>query len=47
MQLDIGISPPDGMEDLERRKKRSSEFASRFSRNYLYQLNRLVSYIDF
>ncbi|GJQ82282.1 hypothetical protein Trydic_g19479 [Trypoxylus dichotomus] len=43
LQLDIGITPPDGLDDLERRKKRSSEFASRFSRNYLYQLNRQLS----
>ncbi|KRT83503.1 hypothetical protein AMK59_4540 [Oryctes borbonicus] len=43
VQLDIGITPPDGLDDLERRKKRSSEFASRFSRNYLYQLNRQLS----
>lgn len=43
MQFDVGITPPDGLNDLERRKKRSSEFASRFSRNYLYQLNRQLS----
>ena len=29
---------PDGEEELERRRTRSVEFLSRFSRNYLFQL---------
>ncbi|XP_018330196.1 uncharacterized protein LOC108740393 [Agrilus planipennis] len=38
--IDIGIEPPDGSEDYKRKRKRAVEFASRFSRNYLYTLGR-------
>ncbi|XP_022916303.1 putative leucine-rich repeat-containing protein DDB_G0290503 [Onthophagus taurus] len=41
--IDTGIITPDGDDDFDRRRKRSVEFASRFSRNYLYQLNRQVN----
>lgn len=43
-RMDCEIALPDGQEDYQRRKKRAEEFASRFSRNYLYQLSREVSW---
>jgi hypothetical protein len=36
------IPEPDGSQDLLRRCKRAAEFSSRFSRNYLYQLQQQV-----
>ncbi|XP_071630043.1 uncharacterized protein [Temnothorax longispinosus] len=36
------ISAPDGIKDLQRRQQCVAEFAVRFSRNYLYDLNRYV-----
>ncbi|XP_017777593.1 PREDICTED: uncharacterized protein LOC108563423 isoform X2 [Nicrophorus vespilloides] len=44
--LEFGIDPPDGAEDYARRKKRALEFASRFSRIHLYQLNRHITDIQ-
>lgn len=41
--METGIAPPDGAEDLARRRKRAGEFSNRFSRIYLYQLGRQVS----
>lgn len=40
------VDLPDGDIDLERKKKRATEFSSRFSRNYLYPLGRDVSTIS-
>ncbi|XP_017892849.1 uncharacterized protein LOC108632663 isoform X2 [Ceratina calcarata] len=40
------IPLPDGDNDLKRRQQQTLEFAIRFSRNYLYNLNRLVSSIE-
>ncbi|KOC62566.1 hypothetical protein WH47_04227 [Habropoda laboriosa] len=39
------IPLPDGDNDLKRRQQQTLEFAIRFSRNYLYNLNRLVASI--
>ncbi|XP_076647974.1 uncharacterized protein LOC143356298 [Halictus rubicundus] len=39
------IPLPDGNNDLKRRQQQTIEFAIRFSRNYLYNLNRLVTSI--
>ncbi|XP_078045951.1 uncharacterized protein LOC144474688 isoform X3 [Augochlora pura] len=39
------IPLPDGNDDLKRRQQQTTEFAVRFSRNYLYNLNRLVASI--
>ncbi|XP_043251949.1 uncharacterized protein LOC122397118 isoform X1 [Colletes gigas] len=36
------IPLPDGDRDLKRRQQQTTEFAIRFSRNYLYNLNRLL-----
>lgn len=36
------ISAPDGIKDLQRRQQCVAEFVVRFSRNYLYDLNRYV-----
>lgn len=43
MLVETGVSPPDGAEDLARRKKRAVEFSARFSRVYLYQIGRQVT----
>ncbi|KMQ94383.1 hypothetical protein RF55_5470 [Lasius niger] len=40
------IPPPDGIKDLQRRQQCVSEFVIRFSRNYLYDLNRYVKDIQ-
>ncbi|XP_031835741.1 uncharacterized protein LOC116428343 isoform X2 [Nomia melanderi] len=40
------IPLPDGNNDLKRRQQQTMEFAIRFSRNYLYNLNRLVTSIQ-
>ncbi|XP_076757889.1 uncharacterized protein LOC143427544 isoform X2 [Xylocopa sonorina] len=40
------IPLPDGDNDLKRRQQQTLEFAIRFSRNYLYNLNRLVASIQ-
>ncbi|XP_050506336.1 uncharacterized protein LOC114333175 isoform X2 [Diabrotica virgifera virgifera] len=40
--LDKGIEPPDGDEDISRRKLRVKEFSNRFSRNYLYPIVRQI-----
>ncbi|KAK1124639.1 hypothetical protein K0M31_006010 [Melipona bicolor] len=40
------IPLPDGENDLKRRQQQTLEFAIRFSRNYLYNLNRLVTSIQ-
>ncbi|XP_015437381.1 PREDICTED: uncharacterized protein LOC107192599 [Dufourea novaeangliae] len=40
------IPLPDGDNDLKRRQQQTMEFAIRFSRNYLYNLNRLVTSIQ-
>ncbi|XP_057663405.1 uncharacterized protein LOC130898261 isoform X1 [Diorhabda carinulata] len=40
--LDKGIEPPDGDEDISRRKLRVKEFSNRFSRNYLYPIIRQI-----
>ncbi|CAK9828776.1 hypothetical protein ANTRET_LOCUS6236 [Anthophora retusa] len=40
------IPLPDGDDDLKRRQQQTVEFAIRFSRNYLYNLNRLVTSIQ-
>ncbi|XP_053997642.1 uncharacterized protein LOC128886615 [Hylaeus anthracinus] len=40
------IPLPDGDNDLKRRQQQSMEFAIRFSRNYIYELNRLVASIQ-
>nr|XP_033343023.1 uncharacterized protein LOC117230063 isoform X1 [Megalopta genalis]XP_033343024.1 uncharacterized protein LOC117230063 isoform X1 [Megalopta genalis]XP_033343025.1 uncharacterized protein LOC117230063 isoform X1 [Megalopta genalis]XP_033343026.1 uncharacterized protein LOC117230063 isoform X1 [Megalopta genalis] len=39
------IPLPDGNDDLKRRQQQTTEFAVRFSRNYLYNLNRLLTSI--
>lgn len=40
------IPLPDGENDLKRRQQQTLEFAIRFSRNYLYNLNRFVTSIQ-
>lgn len=40
------ISAPDGIKDLQRRQQCMAEFVVRFSRNYLYDLNRYVKDIQ-
>lgn len=40
------IPLPDGDDDLKRRQQQTMEFAIRFSRNYLYNLNRLIASIQ-
>ncbi|XP_012063912.1 PREDICTED: uncharacterized protein LOC105627234 [Atta cephalotes] len=40
------ISAPDGIKDLQRRQQCVAEFIVRFSRNYLYDLNRYVKDIQ-
>lgn len=40
------IPPPDGIKDLQRRQQCVAEFVVRFSRNYLYDLNRYVKDIQ-
>lgn len=40
------IPLPDGDNDLKRRQQQTLEFAIRFSRNYLYNLNRFVTSIQ-
>lgn len=40
------IPVPDGIKDLQRRQQYVAEFAIRFSRNYLYDLNRYVKDIQ-
>ncbi|XP_033315816.1 uncharacterized protein LOC117214075 isoform X1 [Bombus bifarius] len=40
------IPLPDGDSDLKRRQQQTLEFSIRFSRNYLYNLNRLVTSIQ-
>ncbi|KAL0109438.1 hypothetical protein PUN28_014483 [Cardiocondyla obscurior] len=40
------ISPPDGIKDLQKRQQCVAEFVVRFSRNYLYDLNRYVKDIQ-
>ncbi|XP_020278342.1 uncharacterized protein LOC109852014 isoform X2 [Pseudomyrmex gracilis] len=40
------IPPPDGIKDLQKRQQCVAEFAIRFSRNYLYDLNRYVKDIQ-
>ncbi|CAH1963065.1 unnamed protein product [Acanthoscelides obtectus] len=42
-QMQKGISPPDGDEDITRRQLRVKEFSNRFSRNYLYPIGRQLS----
>lgn len=40
------IPPPDGIKELQRRQQCVAEFVVRFSRNYLYDLNRYVKDIQ-
>ncbi|KAK9888328.1 hypothetical protein WA026_000584 [Henosepilachna vigintioctopunctata] len=44
--LNEDVIPPDGKEDLARRKVRTNEFNSRFSRTYMYPLVRQLSSIS-
>lgn len=37
----------DGDDEIKRRKRREFEFGTRFARNYLYQIGRIVGIFDF
>lgn len=43
LQFKAGALPIESAEDLVKREKRSFEFSTRISRNYLYQLGRQVA----